>query len=261
MNAVKARITIVCMSLIVMSLLFITSGYAEIDQASIVGAWLFDEGGGTTAVDSSGNGYDGTIAGGAEYVDGKFGTAIQLDGTDDWVEIAELGKFEQVTIAEWANMTGRVGEWRAIFTNNGWSAGWVHHQLYSNNVIGFSIHSNPGGNDKKSNFMLDDSQLDVWHHLATVYSAKEGWVRFYVDGQLDVEREWGDLSAVLGPGRIGSWSDGGREWQGMFDEFVIFNVALEEDDIQTLMENGIEGIFSVEPAGKVATIWGKIKNN
>jgi len=261
MNTVKVRITIACMSLIVMSLLFITSGHTEINQASIVGAWLFDEGGGTTAVDSSGNGHDGTIVGGAKYVDGKFGTAIQLDGIDDWVHVPSIGNFEQVTIAVWVNMTGRVGQWRVIINNDGWKAGDIHHQLHPNNKVEFSIHSNPGGNDTFGTFLFDNSQLNKWHHLATVYNGTEGWIRFYVDGELDVENKWGGNPGTIGPARIGSWDGGGREWQGMLDELIIFNVALEEDDIQTLMENGLRGILSVEPVGKVATIWGKIKNN
>ena len=217
-----------------LSLLMTVSAYA-IDPGDIVGAWLFDG----DAIDSSGNGLDGTVVGGAEFVDGMIGQAINLNGTDAWVEVPDLGTFEQVTVATWAKCTGRTGAWRVIFTVNGWSAGVLHHQLYSDNVIGFSIHSNPGGNDSKSNFMFDDSQLDVWHHLATVYNSNEAWVRFYVDGELDVQNDWGGNPIVLNAGRIGSWDGGGREWQGMFDEFVILNTALSEDDIRGIMENGV----------------------
>ena len=63
----------------------------------------------------------------------------------------------------------------------------------------------------------------------------------------------------FGPGRIGSWDGGGREWEGMFDEMLLFDVALEEEDIQMLMENGLEDTLAVEAAGKLATNWGKIK--
>jgi hypothetical protein len=55
MNAIKVKATII-LSLIAMGLLFIAPGYAEIDPKSIVGAWLFDEGQGNTAKDSSGKG-------------------------------------------------------------------------------------------------------------------------------------------------------------------------------------------------------------
>ena len=34
---------------------------------------------------------------------------------------------------------------------------------------------------------------------------------------------------------VGGW-DGQRQWQGLLDEFIIFNTVLDEKDIQTLME-------------------------
>ena len=40
---------------------------------------------------------------------------------------------------------------------------------------------------------------------------------------------------------------------------LLFDVALEEDDIQMLMENGLEDTLAVEAANKAATIWGQIK--
>ena len=42
-------------------------------------------------------------------------------------------------------------------------------------------------------------------------------------------------------------------------DFVILNVALEEGDIQALMDNGIAGLTSVEPSDKLATKWASIK--
>ena len=52
----------------------------------LVGWWRFDEGTGTTAGDSSGNGNIGTISG-ASWVDGKFGKALSFDGTNDYVTV------------------------------------------------------------------------------------------------------------------------------------------------------------------------------
>ena len=51
-----------------------------------------------------------------------------------------------------------------------------------------------------------------------------------------------------------------EEWEGLFDEMLLFDVALAEEDIQSLMENGLEDTLAVEPAGKLTTNWGKIKS-
>ena len=248
------RIAGICISLVAM-LLFAASGYAAIDPGTIVAAWSFNEGSGTVAGDSSGNGNDGTIVD-ATWADGKIGKALEFDGAEARVEVPALGSFDELTIAEWAYCTGKVGDWRVLINNEGWSQGWVHHQLHPNNQVEFSIHSNVGGNDTFANFAFDDSQLGVWHHIATAYNSKEGWIRFYVDGELNVENSWGGNPAVLDVARIGHWD--GRGWQGILDEFIILNVALEEGDIKGLMDRGIEAA-SVEPTTKLTAKWGGLK--
>lgn len=48
------------------------------DDPSLVGWWRFDDGAGTVAVDSSGNGNDGVFSGDPVWVPGVIGTALQL---------------------------------------------------------------------------------------------------------------------------------------------------------------------------------------
>ncbi|MCY3551955.1 MAG: hypothetical protein OXH39_15950, partial [Candidatus Poribacteria bacterium] len=67
-------------------LLIALPSLAEIDPKNITGMWLFDEGKGGTAADSSENGNDGEIHG-AKWVDGKFGKALEFDGVSNWVEV------------------------------------------------------------------------------------------------------------------------------------------------------------------------------
>ena len=55
-------------------------------KAELVGWWRFDEGSGTIANDSSGNGNDGTFNGDPQWVVGYFGGALEFDGSDDWLD-------------------------------------------------------------------------------------------------------------------------------------------------------------------------------
>lgn len=89
--------------------------YADIDPGSIVGIWLFDEGQGERASDSSGNGYDGTLNG-PSWVAGKSGKALEYDATDDYVEIPHDDglSLQTYTIAAWVKLKPRPGEWQAI---------------------------------------------------------------------------------------------------------------------------------------------------
>ncbi len=238
--------------------------HAEIDPTTIVGAWLFDEADGKVASDSSDKGNDGNLVGGAKWVKGKFGNAIELNGTDAWVTVPQIGPLADFTLLKWFNSTGRVNSWRCFFNRNGWAAGFVHYQFRTDNKMEIAIHSNdpvrhPGWED--TGFIADNSILNKWIHLAVAYSSTEQTIRVYFDGELDAEGKWGPLAGEFGPGRIGSWDGGGREWQGLFDEMLLFDVSLEEDDILMLMENGLEGALAVEAINKAATIWGKIKDD
>ncbi len=249
-------------SLIMVGFMCAQVSNAEIDPNTIVGAWLFDETGGKVAKDSSDNGNDGDLVGGAKWAKGKFGNAIELNGKDAWVTVPEIEPLEDFTLMKWFNSTGRVGLWRCFFNRDGWAAGYVHYQFRPDNKMEMAIHSNapvrhPGWPD--SDFTADKDILDEWFHLAVAYSSNDEEVRVYFDGELDAEGKWGPLPGEFGPGRIGSWDGGGREWEGLFDEMLLFDVALEADDIQMLMDNGLEATLAVEPAGKLTTSWGELK--
>ena len=100
--------------------------------------------------------------------------------------------------------------------------------------------------------------MDKWIHIATVYSAKEKKIRFYINGELDIENDWGGNPGVLDPARIGDWNQS-RQWEGLIDEFIIFNTALGEDDIQAVMNDGLETTLAVDAKQKLAVTWGSLK--
>ena len=230
------------------------TGLAEISEDSIVAAWLFDG----DAKDMSVNGFDGEPQGG-KYVEGKIGQAIELNGTNEWVNVPKrLGSFEEITFSLWAKCTGRENGWRVFYNVNGWKAGDIHYQLHTNNKVEFSINGNPGGNDSFANYAIVGNELNKWVHIATAYSAKESKIWFYINGELDAEHDWGGNPGVLDPGRIGDWG-GSRQWQGLFDEFIIFNTVLSEDDINSVMNDGIASGLAVDPKEKIAVTWGSIK--
>ena len=231
------------------------TGSAEITEDMIAAAWLFDG----DAADVSGNGFDGELKGG-KFVAGKIGDAIELNGTTEWVEIPKrIGEFEEITFTHWVKSTGREAQWRVFFNVNGWKGGDIHYQIHSNNKVEFSINGNPGGNDTFANYMLAGDQMDKWVHIATAYSAPEKKIRFYINGELDIENDWGGNPGVLDPARIGDWGQQ-RQWEGSIDEFIIFNTVLSEDDIQAVMNNGFETTLAVEAKGKLTTTWGSLKN-
>jgi len=100
-----------CTVLTIINLLCISPGSAQIDPDSMVGLWLFDEGSGNLAKDSSGHGYDADLKENPSWVAGRFGQALQFEG-DSYLEIRNssenlpFGGVEPFTITAWVKNQG-----------------------------------------------------------------------------------------------------------------------------------------------------------
>ena len=100
------------------SVLVVSMFLTSTAQADLVAWWRFDDGSGTTAVDSSGNGNDGTINGGAQWVDGQLGGALQFNGVDAEVRAPHI-PFDNrsFTVTMWINPVLYTAE-QCVFTQN-----------------------------------------------------------------------------------------------------------------------------------------------
>ena len=62
------------------------------------------------------------------------------------------------------------------------------------------------------------------------------------------------------PVNIGGWTDNTSETlNGILSEVALFSAALAPDDIQTLMDEGLSTLLSVDPKGKLAATWASVK--
>ena len=225
---------------------------------SVVVAWPFEG----DFNDISGNGYQGKLLGKTKFGTGKFAQSIALSGKRDGVITPKLEAMDEVTVAHWSKCIGRFGVWRVWINVDGWQKGAVHHQLYPGNDIGWSIHTNTPTDVKAEKTRIDDKNKDKWVHIAIAYSAPQKNVKFYIDGKLESEGKYTAVRpATLGPARIGSWDGGGRDYEGEMDEFAIFNNVLEEKDVGTLIDEGLDKIWSVESRNKLTIVWGSLKIN
>ena len=73
----------------------------------LVGWWKFDEGSGTVAYDSSGNGNNGNLTNGPTWTTGKVGGALSFDGENDYVDVPSIQSVNGggVTFAVWIKPT------------------------------------------------------------------------------------------------------------------------------------------------------------
>jgi hypothetical protein len=108
---------------------------------------------------------------------------------------------------------------------------------------------------------IDDGKTDIvgkgWHH--TVAVRKKGVISLYVDGKKETERNVGATMDSPAPLKFGGW--GSENLVGGLDEVFVtkMGVALEEEDIQLLVEEGWETALAVSAKGKLATTWAILK--
>ena len=255
------RLTVLCISFIVISLMLAGLSYGKIDAESIMGMWLFDDGKGDVAKDSSQNGNDGTLMKGPKWVDGKFGKALSFDGVDDYVEVpdsASLKIASAITIGAWVKLNtldrfhGVMGKTGTIWSDVAYSARIINANQYN-----FTTSSDGAA----CNELSGGTPTTDWHHVA--YWFEKPSKRIYVDGAKEAETKWdGPIHTNNQNLSIGAytWGNGlGFLMQGSIDEVGLFNIALSEDDIKTIMNKGLSGATAVSPSGKLASTWADIK--
>ena len=256
------RFTVVVISFIFVSLMFAGISDAKIDPETVVGIWLFDEDKGDTAKDSSGNGNDGTLLKNPKWVAGKFGSALEFDGTNG-VEIANPENFEFLTwtyvlwfkaaaAGDYPNLIGRQ------FAN---AHGWTIHLDPAGATFRIRIDTDGGINQVKT--VPKNVRDEEWHHGAITHDDENKKLEMYLDGVKGDLTYAGDYKNSGGFLKIASPAVGAVNLNnGAIDDVAIFNVLLEEDDILNIMDKGLEDtvdIFAVSPSGKLAATWAEIK--
>ena len=268
MNFVKS--SLVCIGVLLMSLAF-TNVSQAVDSADLVAVWTLDEGSGDKVMDGSGNGHDGAIASGdPQWVDGKFGSAMQFDGDDDWVAMNAPVVVDTVdfTMGCWVNPGDVQKEWANILASHVEPPRrGISFEQVSTNTNLFGIAIGDGENWAGGGTV----QLDAgeWNHMAFVRVGAKGY--WYYNGAPDDFNPEVDLAsdlpvvAATHNFHIGTWppDPAGRAFNGSVDDAFIFERALSAEDIADIAAMGIAAALSggtaVDPRDKASVTWGQIK--
>ena len=263
MKSVVARLTIICISFIILGLIISSPGYTKIDPTDIVGLWLLDEETGKVAKDSSGNGNDGEILGDIKWDKGKFGNALLFPGVDGkhYMQVPESDEQnlpEAFTVVMWLKIKSR-GENQRLFSKEDGNRNYVFEINFGIGDTARIVYTT-GGVCCSIADAQDKVADDVWHHVAGTYG--NSFLRAYVDGKGGKEEKFDELPDIAsGPIIIGARPAGTGTISGLMDEVALFKVALSEDEIKTLINKGLKATTAVSPAAKLTTTWSKIKDN
>lgn len=211
--------------------------------------WKFDDGSGTTATDSSGNGRNGTLINGASWGAGQVNGAIFINASDDANDDndpeIDLGTSFTMpsppfTVAAWINPTD-YNDWRTILGRRDiQDEGYFLWQLIiTTGNVKFSSNAGTG------NTFAYVPPTGVWTHLALVVTStsmdlyvnglfQENYTGAFALGSCGVSchATIGDNGQVLSQG-VGTGADG-DPFKGYIDELRIYPRALSASEISTL---------------------------
>jgi hypothetical protein len=229
-----------------------------------VGVWLFDEGSGRVASDSSDYGNHGKIEGGAEWVDGKFGRALSFNGKDAYVEVPSSDSLEMadaITIEFWLFPRELVGQWNIVrkHTQPPFPS-YDYEVLVSGGGMGFHL----GGVFNSIDIVIgEDIPYNEWTHLAFTYDGKT--VLMYVDGEPVFEQDNpGTIPTSDRPLYIGCRDTTQRFIDAILDELCISDTSRTAHEIKNHIENGIvsvpDNVAMTAISDKLATTWGQLRS-
>lgn len=214
------------------------------------GHWSFDGDkiSGTTAIDRSGLGNNGTLTNGPVKKNGRVGQALEFDGTNDYVDAGSAPALDDIvnlTACAWINPDTIPGGYTTVVAKSNTSVGWAL-EVYG------------GGGDLEISFIRHFSTLKgewtgntgtlplgVWQHVCVTYNdtSTANDPTLYVNGTpvsfAETSTPSGtavsDASNALSMGVL----DGGTgPFDGKIDEVRVYNRILSSAEVKGLYDAG-----------------------
>jgi len=217
-------------------------------MGELVGHWKLDEGSGTTVLDSSGKGNDGTIVGNPTWVPGVTGKALEFHGLGaaggggDYINCgadASLDITSLISITLWIRPGADDPEGKGTETapmakadqnaSPSWSYqvryGWGSTQPY----MAFTFNTSP----RAWAYVGQNLVRDEWCHIACTHDGST--LTSFLNGVQAETTPMGAITASNCPVLIGS--DGwGCDWIGSIDDVRIYSHCLTLDELIEAMQ-------------------------
>jgi hypothetical protein len=208
--------------------------------SGLVGWWKLDESAGTTAADSSGNGNNGTLSGGAwQASGGQLAGALNFN-SGDYVDCGSGASLStpSVTVAFWMKpsqmaVMGPVDK-LPMTTGIGYAL-----RLRDTGDIWFRLGSEPGtqydvyGDRRYTN--------GVWTHVAATFDSASGAARLYINGVVAAHQPTCAITLNAASTHLLFAKEnktGSEPYAGLLDDVRVYDHALTSNEIATVMSGG-----------------------
>lgn len=212
------------------------SGFVN-PATGIIAAYPFNETGATTTAKDVIGGKNGTLTNGPTWNTGKYGNAVYLDGSNDYVALPTgivSSLSGNYSVSTWVYLNNNT-QWTRIFD---FGTGTTNYMFLTprggNNTISFAIRT-ASINEQIIN---GTAALPTggWHHVVVTLQGSTGTI--YVDGTAVGT----NTGMTLNPSELGNTNQnyiGESQWpdpllNGRIDEFRIYNIALSGAQVTEL---------------------------
>ena len=246
----------------------ISSLSADVLDPDLVLYFDFEEFTATKVIEKSGRGYDGEIKGKVtQSNDGKFGKAahfasgsfLDLDGPN--INPDDIPT-EGMSVVAWINVEAIAD--MAIFNARAGDNTWLVHPEARGDGNYRWLNRSAGG-QTIFDIKQGKNKANEWMHYAGTFSREEGVAYLYINGV-----KVGEEKARVGTPIAGDWDSGARvgynidnkrPFNGLMDELNVWKRGLMQEEVESIMNNGITEFLAVEARGKLTTTWGRLKSS
>lgn len=213
------------------------SSPASATRGELAAWWKFDETSGTAAVDSSGNGRNGTLQSGALRAAGQSGNALWLNGMNtSFVSLPSglVATLDDFSITAWVYIHSHTA-WARLFDFGNDTTNYMYLAPASGGgKLRFTITTSGVGGEQVIEGPAPSP--GAWHHVAVIRSGSTGTL--LVDG----EPVGTNASMTLRPSHLGNTTRnylGKPQWpdpylNGRVDDFRIYRRALDVSEVSIL---------------------------
>jgi len=212
--------------------------------------WNYNEGAGTIANDSTGNGYSG-ILNGPTWVGSNNQYKLDFDGIDDYVNISNkdiLNNVKATTLTGWVKIrdTSQAANLIFISTDNSDVLARAHIEYRPDKTLKAGGRSTDTETYQYAQTMSTITLWPEWTFMAVVIDYEHDLIKIYMNGEKEVEQSVNFLSTSTPSTDSSCVNIGAQEFgqskalNGEMNDVRVYTRTLSDNEILSLFNNGGE---------------------
>jgi hypothetical protein len=200
---------------------------------SLIAHWKLNESSGTSAADSSGSGYTGTVSGTATWVSGYINNGFSFNGSTRIQATGLLGTPANITVAAWINCTNADTNGAEVISLGDYFV--LRVDAGTNTTL--SVYNGSGWTVLNlTSTTLEDTG---WHHVAAKFDDANNLMTIYLDGAPAASQSSTVSISYSGLGTntsLGRHGNGGTtyDFTGIMDDVRVYDYGLSDAEILDL---------------------------